>query len=388
MNHAVSEGSGQDRLLFEGRLALQQRVLPGYRARFFEALGSRCRAGLALFAGQPLAQEAIPPAERLTGVDLTWGQNQHFFHPRHSLYLCRQSGLLDWLEAADPAALIVEANPRYLSTPAAIRWMRERRRLVLGWGLGAPSLSGPLQRLRDKARRNLLASLDGIIAYSRRGAQEYAGLEILPPSRIFSAENAVSPPPDQPPPARKRQPGQLIRLLFVGRLQARKNLQLLFQACAMLDQSLRPSLTIVGDGPARGDFERTARASVPDTHFLGALHGEALADAFRQADLFVLPGTGGLAVQEAMSHALPVIVARGDGTQEDLVRPDNGWLVEADSLEALTAALQMALADPDRLGKMGLESYRIVREEINIERMADKMVAALNEISKPFLDRA
>ena len=42
---------------------------------------------------------------------------------------------------------------------------------------------------------------------------------------------------------------------------------------------------------------------------------------FAGADLFVLPGTGGLAVQEAMSYALPVIVAKGDGTQEDLVRP-------------------------------------------------------------------
>lgn len=364
---------------FPGLLAVQQRVLPAYRRPFFETLAGRCRQGLALFAGEPLAREAIPSAGRLAGADLTRGRNQHFFHPRHPLYLCRQPGLLDWLAACDPTALIVEANPRYPSTPAAIGWMRARRRPVLGWGLGAPPLSGPLSGLRHRARHNLLASLDGIIAYSRRGAQEYANLGILPASRVFTAENAVSPPPDPPPPLRDRQPGQPIRLLFVGRLQARKNLALLFRACAMLGQDLRPILTIVGDGPARAEFERAAQIHFPETRFLGALDGEALANAFRHADLFVLPGTGGLAVQEAMSHALPVIVAQGDGTQDDLVRSQNGWLVEAGSLVALVAALQAALVDPPRLVKMGLESFRIVREEINIERMADKMVAAVNQ---------
>jgi glycosyltransferase involved in cell wall biosynthesis len=99
-----------------------------------------------------------------------------------------------------------------------------------------------------------------------------------------------------------------------------------------------------------------------------------------EADLFVLPGTGGLAIQEAMSYGLPVIVAQGDGTQDDLVRAENGWQVPPDDFEALIAAMKDALSDVARLRRMGEESYRIVKEEINIEKMVDTFVTVLTQL--------
>jgi glycosyltransferase involved in cell wall biosynthesis len=135
----------------------------------------------------------------------------------------------------------------------------------------------------------------------------------------------------------------------------------------------------VGDGPARELFESQAKNDYPQTEFLGARHGAELNEVFAQADLFVLPGTGGLAVQQAMSHGLPVIVAQGDGTQEDLARPENGWLVPPDDLEALTSTLGEALSDPARLRRMGAESYRIAAEEINLERMVGAFIQSLNQ---------
>jgi glycosyltransferase involved in cell wall biosynthesis len=99
---------------------------------------------------------------------------------------------------------------------------------------------------------------------------------------------------------------------------------------------------IVGDGPDRGG-RIAGTGAVPGGGLAGEQHGAALNAYFQTADLFVLPGTGGLAVQQAMANALPVVVAQGDGTQDDLVRPENGWLVPADDLPALTAALHDAL---------------------------------------------
>jgi glycosyltransferase involved in cell wall biosynthesis len=88
-----------------------------------------------------------------------------------------------------------------------------------------------------------------------------------------------------------------------------------------------------------------------------------------------------LAVQQAMTHGLPVIVAQGDGTQEDLVRAGNGWLITPDDLDALIDTLREALSSPERLRNMGRESYRIVSEEVNLEAMADAFVRALNLIT-------
>lgn len=98
---------------------------------------------------------------------------------------------------------------------------------------------------------------------------------------------------------------------------------------------------------------------------------------FAQADLFILPGTGGLAVQEAMAHGLPVIVAKGDGTQDDLVRGGNGWQIPPDDYGALAQVTREALADLGRLRRMGEESARIVTEEINIEKMVEAFVDSL-----------
>jgi glycosyltransferase involved in cell wall biosynthesis len=167
-------------------------------------------------------------------------------------------------------------------------------------------------------------------------------------------------------------------VLFVGRLQLRKNVDLLLGACAEI-QNVR--LVIVGDGPDREAFEALAAEIFPSAEFVGVKHGEELKPYFAGADLFVLPGTGGLAVQEAMSHGLPVIVARGDGTQDDLVREANGWQVPPDDFDALVSTMKDALSDVARLRKMGAESYRIVKEEINIEKMADAFVTALNSFS-------
>jgi glycosyltransferase involved in cell wall biosynthesis len=136
----------------------------------------------------------------------------------------------------------------------------------------------------------------------------------------------------------------------------------------------------VGDGPEREALQALAQTVYPEAEFVGARHGAELGPYFAEADLFVLPGTGGLAVQEAMSHGLPVIVAKGDGTQDDLVRPQNGWQIPPDDFEALADTMKEALSDRARLRRMGAESYRIVREEINIERMVETFVAAVNSL--------
>jgi glycosyltransferase involved in cell wall biosynthesis len=162
-------------------------------------------------------------------------------------------------------------------------------------------------------------------------------------------------------------------------LQFRKNVDLLLGACAELDH--QPRLVIVGDGPEREHLEALAEEIYPSTEFTGAKHGAELKPYFTEADLFVLPGTGGLAIQEAMSYGLPVIVAQGDGTQDDLVRDENGWQIPPDDFDALLATMRDALSDAARLRKMGEESYRIVKEEINIEKMVETFIRALNTVT-------
>lgn len=358
---------------FRGRLGLQQRVLPAYRTPFFDLLAQACEGGMSLFAGMAREEESVK-AGKLQIAKYKAGGNVHLF--RGALYLCYQRGLTDWLRDWNPDALIMEANPRYLASSSAVKWMRARGRKVIGWGLGAPSpvrLTPLGRRIWADVWRRFLFQFDALIAYSQRGAEEYAALG-FPREKIFVAYNAVSPAPaGRSAPSAIHDPPSI---LFIGRLQARKRVDWLLRACAEMES--KPRLVIVGDGPERANLESLAQQVYPSAEFVGARHGAELTPYFEQASLFVLPGTGGLAVQEAMAHGLPVIVAKGDGTQDDLVRAGNGWQIPPEDYSALVRVMREALSDVRRLRRMGEASLRIVTEEINIEKMVETFVRALN----------
>jgi len=359
---------------FSGRLALQQRVLPSYRVSFFDMLAQACDGGMSLFAGLPRSDEGITNG-KLQTANYVPARNIHILNG--SFYLCYQRGLIDWLANWNPDALIIEANPRYLATSSAVKWMHSRARKVIGWGLGAPPLLGVLSGLRQMRRIRFLNQFDALISYSQRGANEYAALG-FPPEKIFVAYNAVSPKPLFPNPSRIPTFSDKPVILFVGRLQRRKRVVDLLRVCSEMES--KPRLIIVGDGPERQYLESLAKQVYPSAKFIGAKHGAELKPYFTEADLFVLPGTGGLAVQEAMSYGLPIIVAKGDGTQDDLVRESNGWQIPPDNYDALVNTMRLALSDVERLRTMGAESYRIISEEINLEKMVEVFVQALNSL--------
>lgn len=357
------------------KVGIQQRVLPAYRADFFDLLAEAYQGSVSVFSGEGREKEALGELANLKIAQQYQADNLHLF--QKSGYLCYQRGIINWLKLWNPHVLIMEANPRYLSTTSAISWMHAHKRPVIGWGLGAPNQNQ--NKLTDAMRRSFLQKFDYFLTYSEQGKSEYEALGIAP-SRIFVAANAVARKPMYPMPFRPEneyKDGKAV-ILFVGRLQARKKLEVLFQACAALPADLQPHIWIVGDGPERKYFEVLASAIYPDVTFLGAQFGIDLEPIYKQADLFVLPGTGGLAVQQAMSYALPVLVGEADGTQSLLVRKENGWVLPPQAeFNTMTEILEKALQSPQTLRMMGKASFHIVSEEINLENMVASFQIAI-----------
>jgi glycosyltransferase involved in cell wall biosynthesis len=359
-------------LTFPGRVGLQQRILPAYRKPFFDRLAEACEGGLGVFAGEPRPDESILAGGRIEHARLTPARNRHLL--RGTAYLCYQRGLTDWLESWQPDLLVMEANPRLLSSGAGVRWMHRRGRRVIGWGLGAPSAMG--MSWGGALPRRFLRRFDALIAYSQAGAGQYAALG-FPVERVFVAHNAatLAPPtfPQRPPPSPRP-----ASLLYVGRLVPQKRVDRLLRAGAALPPGTR--LVIIGDGPERSRLEALAEEIFPSAEFRGPQTGEALERSYREADLFVMPGTGGLALQQAMCAGLPLVSGRGDGTQADLITPANGWILEDEQPEALARVLREAIADRPQLRRMGEASFQLARERFNIEAMAEAFVRAFHAV--------
>ncbi len=358
--------------IFPGLLGIRQRAITDYRARLFGLIARRCIGGLTVLAGAATAAESLNTVDSLDGAALALATNRQLLSGPARLHW--QPELLQWLEETCPLVLITDANPRLVDTARAVRWMHRRGRAVLGWGLGTMQLTPGLDSFRGAVRKRHLQQFDGLIAYSDTAAEQFAATG-YPSSRIHVAHNAAVAAPEGECPPRSPQFDGAPRVVFIGRLIEGKRLEDLLRACAALGTP-GPELHIVGDGPLRAHYEQLAARAYPGTRFLGARRGAELADICRRCDLFVLPGKGGLAIQEAMSHGLPVIATNADGTERDLVHAENGWLFTEGDVTSLLSAMRDALSCADRLRRMGQASFRIVREEINLSRMAIEFVRA------------
>jgi glycosyltransferase involved in cell wall biosynthesis len=118
--------------------------------------------------------------------------------------------------------------------------------------------------------------------------------------------------------------------LCVGRVAVEKNLE------AFLELDLPGSKVIVGDGPARAALAR----KYPHAIFLGARQGEALAEAYAGADVFVFPSktdTFGLVLLEALASGVPVAAFPITGPRDVIGAAPVGALNEDLRLACLAA---------------------------------------------------
>ncbi|XIA64039.1 glycosyltransferase [Bradyrhizobium sp. TZ2] len=107
---------------------------------------------------------------------------------------------------------------------------------------------------------------------------------------------------------------------------------------AFFELDLPGTKLVVGDGPARPALERR----YPEAVFLGARHGERLAEIYAAADVFVFPSrtdTFGLVLLEALASGLPVAAFPVTGPSDVIGTAPVGVLNEdlrTACLEALT----------------------------------------------------
>ena len=121
--------------------------------------------------------------------------------------------------------------------------------------------------------------------------------------------------------------------LTCARVAIEKNLE------AFLSLDLPGSKVVVGDGPARKRLE----ARFPDAHFVGEMHGAALAAAYASADVFVFPSvadTFGLVLLEALASGLPVAAYPVMGPL-DVIGDSGAGVLDADLRRAALAALEI-----------------------------------------------
>ena len=184
------------------------------------------------------------------------------------------------------------------------------------------------------------------------------------------------------PPAPARAPrrgdaaGAPVHILAVGRAVAKKGLDTLIRALALLPPDFHWHFTHIGAGPLKGQLAELARSlGLADRcRFAGALPQQDVRAAYRDADLFALPcridasgDRDGLpnVIVEALSQGLAVISTPVSGIPELVEDGINGCLVPAEQPQALADALLALGRDHERRERLGAAGQRRVHAQFS-----------------------
>jgi glycosyltransferase involved in cell wall biosynthesis len=173
-------------------------------------------------------------------------------------------------------------------------------------------------------RRELLSLADRILPNSHAEANQLVSLFAADPEKIRVVPNGVLDRfrSASPEPFRERLGTDEDFVLFVGRIEPRKNPLGLIRAMRRLG-GVHPRLVIIGDAPpeSRGYLERCRAEGGDAVRWLPAIdhHDPLLASAYAAARVFALPSwfeTPGLAALEAALAGVPIVITPFGSTSE------------------------------------------------------------------------
>jgi len=278
------------------------------------------------------------------------------------------TGPRPWSDHVQVARILRRLAPHlYHNTKNALPWRLPCPGVVTMHDLAYhhfPETFGPLSRLYLRAvHRHAARRADRVIAVSHHAKEDLVATLGLPPGRIDVIYHGVAEEFHRHarPLAHRAEPPYV---LSVGTIQARKNLDVLVRAVALLRQRLgrHVPLRIAGRrGWKTRAFDEAARQVQVD--LLEVVPDDALPALYGDAAVFVQPSSYegfGLTAAEAMASGAPVVAAAGGSLPE--VVGDAGLFVPPRDPEALAHAIGRVLDDPRLEAQMRLRGRARARE--------------------------
>ncbi len=325
------------------RPALRQTiVVPGARDEILEASGVRCYR---------LHGPSVPTQKPYRFMLATRSTSRIVAHERPDLIEVGSTWFAPWL---------VHLATRRVDVPAVWFYHSDFPRVIAPWPEKASGIRRAAAEFAWGYVRRLGRMVRATLAPSDFVARE---LERVGVERVVRVGLGVDL--ERFHPARRAVAAETRRLhglpegplaMYVGRLAAEKEVDLLLDAWPQVRQRTGAALAVVGDGPARRRLQR--RAGSDRVHWV-PYQGDRdrLADLIAAADLVIAPSsieTFGLSALEALASGTPVLGADRGGVAETIAGSGAGAVFAAGDAGALAGqAAGLLQSDLAGLGAMG-----------------------------------
>ena len=255
--------------------------------------------------------------------------------------------------------------------------------------------SGPLgdvQRLKEKLFGNrrldvFRKEVDAFAVISREIRDELSGARI-PTERLHDIPNGVDATRFTPLPDERRKllrselglPADGPLTIFCGRLAREKRVNNLLAVWPDV-RKIYPdaSLLILGNG----DQEKALKQSAGE----GVIFLDGKPDVFpylQASDVFVLPSIAegfSVAMLEALSCGLPILVTRVGANEDVIADRESGWLIPPDDLPALKDGLITLLGDSDLRSRLGRNGRELILQNYDLPIVAERLIDLYQKVA-------
>ena len=177
-------------------------------------------------------------------------------------------------------------------------------------------------------------------------------------------------------------------LLFVGRIEALKGLDLLIHTTAHLDASDVKVLVVGDDAAGSGDLDKLKSVAqglnvAESIEFVGRVAQDRLPWYYSAADVCVVPSyyeSFGLVALESMACGTPVVASRVGGLSTVVHHGRTGYLKSWRCPEAFANSLEMILVNDSLQNSMGRAARRQA-ESMSWDAVAGQLLAVYQELS-------
>ena len=354
--------------------------LPAYRKEFFSQLSEKAKANDIVIK---VLYGYIANKETKQATDFSFLAQK--FETRtvnlKIFRLSRMKGILRQIKLEQPDGVIFQWNQTNLSEWAILRYCKKRHIPYGMWGCNytRSDLIRPLVSIRENIYRKLYRKAAVLVPYGSLYKKYLLNLGI-DNDKIVVAQNTIdveSISKNCPKRTVESFSHETVRILYVGALAPQKRIDSAIDAVAQLiSEGVDLSFKIVGNGQILEKLKLQLSEKSDSVReritFYGAKYGSELMEFYMNSDAFLMPGTGGLGVNEAMAYGLPIISTKGDETIYDLI-DGNGYLLDRmGSVDEQKAAIRKfaALTAADKY-YMSQNSIKHILDKAPLRKMVE-----------------
>jgi glycosyltransferase involved in cell wall biosynthesis len=368
------------------RLAILQRVCPGYRVALFSSVCAESSLETKLFIGEDIPNSKVKSAEKLTGINfdrlptrlLKIGHRTFTWHV----------GLIKELKAFKPEVILCEGESHFVGYVQAILYKLffSKKVTLIHWCF----ISLPGESPNKYGAANLIKAFfrkffDAHLLYSTYSKEAILKLGVLE-GKVFVATNVgdvdkflridktISGSPSECRLALGLP--EKFTVLYTGTLDENKRPEVMLELAKLCDPE-KFNFVLLGSGVLLEKLRTSAANEKLLNVYLPGRVDATLYEYYKAASILIIPGRGGIVISEAMAFGLPVIVHHADGTEFDLVRSgETGFRLEQGDISDFKKAIETLQGDPELWLKMGKRSKELVQETFTTRNMVNQIVKA------------